>query len=427
MENNNENNEQTQPQTVGNDYNINPDTTVEIPSVNLFSGITVIGIGQGGSQVGLLLENKLRKMTNYSKMISINTAKADLDAIDIPKERKYLIGDGSGAGKNRAFSKKLFWENDDIFNKIIEENKKLFFGTNQVILVVFSANGGTGSGIANKLIAKLSQFCANTTENYTVVRNGKKEAVSIDPYRPNVIGVCITPDITSALESGVDSLENTLECMTEIDTLIKNKIASYFIVKNKLCNDKNVYAKTNENILNGFEKFFKLLGTSNENTILDSKDRFSALSLPGLMAFSTLEDIDKYGMLTPAHGAKVPMLLAELSYSSNEEYQSKLKIFEKFVRNYNLSDTTLGWNDINLVSESNRTELVKSDLVLFAGFSNIETIMEPMKEVLDRKRRALDNVNIQGNAFDGLKEAVEERMAEKRKNTSADIDIDNLI
>lgn len=413
--------------TVGNDYQIPTENT---DNPNLFSGVSVIGIGQGGTNLALLLEKSLRKVSTYSKLLVINTALSDLSVVNIPKERKFLLGMGEGMGKRREEGKKSFWgedgKSDELFNKFVSENNQLFFGSNQLVIVCYSSGGGSGSGIGNKFLMKLTKYCATVDEKYITVKDGKKVSVPIDPYRPNVIGLCLTPDIDSVIDSGEDALNNTMQCMTEIDTLVKNKAASIFIVRNSLPKNlqdgENIYDKTNRNVVDAFTKFIKTIGTSDTNTILDVRDRFAALSYPGLMSFTSIDNPNQYNMLQPAIGSHISGIVAELSYTK-ETYQKKVEKYNRFASNYIVSDQTIGWNDLDKIPENERTELKSSDIILFTGFSGLDSILEPIKAALDRKIKARENDNIQGRAFEELDVIQKQRMAERTKN----LDVDDLI
>lgn len=413
--------------TVGNDYQIPSENNAQ---GNLFSGVTCIGIGQGGTNLAVLLEKSLRKLSNYTKLLIINTAVTDISAVEIPKERKLLVGSGSGAGKKRDVAKELFWgednQNDALFDEFVSKNNQMFFGANQLVLVCYSAGGGTGSGIGNKFLLKLTKYCATVNEQYVTVIDGKKTPVAIDPYRPNVIGICLTPDIESIIDSGEDALNNTMQCMNEINTIVQNKAASVFVVKNSIPKNinsgENIYDKTNQNVVDGFTKFIRMIGTSDTNTILDVKDRFMALSYPGLMAFTTMNEPNRYNMLLPALGSKVPAVVAELAYNK-DNYQAKVDEYNSYAQSYIIADQTIGWNDVDKIPEKDKSDLSTSDIILFVGFSNLDSILEPIKAALDRKIRAGENNNIHGSAFNGLEAITEKRAAERSKN----LDIDNLI
>lgn len=409
-------------QTQGNDYQ----QPVKPLSGNAFSGVTVFALGQGGAALGSLLEKELRRFSNYINLIAINTAEVDLNAVPIPDQNKYKIGLGTGAGKKREYAKDIFFKEDNaIFNEIVEKHKNLLFGENRIVLVVFSSGGGTGSALGPKTTALLTKYCMTLEDDYIRIdpKTGGNIKTSLDGYRPNVLGVCIAPDINSDIDSGTDTLYNSLETMKEIDILVKNKVASFFIVKNEIpknvSSDGGLFDSINKKVLDGFNKFIKKIGTSENNINLDVRDRFQALSSPGLYAFTDLNNSDRYGMYLPVAGSKVSILLAELAYTK-ESYDNKYQTYKNFVKNYRVGDTTIGWNDITSKADSLETE----DIILLGGFDGLEAILEPLKEILDRKMKSIDSSKVEGNAFDKLNEVKETRAANTQKQI---VDIDNLI
>lgn len=411
--------------TVGNDYQI---PTENSDNPNLFSGVTVIAQGQGASNLGVLLEQSLRKVSTYSKLLIINTALSDLSTINIPKERKFLIGNASGMGKNREEGKKLFWGEDgksnELFDKFISSNNELLFGTNQLVLVCFTLGGATGSSCGPKFVAKLSQYCATIDEKYITVIDGKKVSVPIDSYRPNVIGIALLPDFQNDMDNGIDTLQNSLDALKEIDILVQNKVASFMLVQNKVEKsenlNENIFNKTNQKVVKAFYRFIKNIGKTNSDTILDVRDRFNSLGISGLMSFTHLENLEYYSMIPPAFGSTVLRLAGELSYSSLEEKELKYNKYFDFINQFNIADNILGWNDTNI---SNLED--NDDILLLSGYSNLSSIITPLRETLDRKLKSLENKDLQGKSFNNIEKLKNDRIASISKNTN--IDIDNLI
>lgn len=441
MENNNiiENQEQNQEPvtttivTDKNSYDTD-DISVKTNGFNWCSSVTVVAIGQAGSIVGTMLEKRLKQIKEKNNVLILNSAQADLDSIDIPDKFKYLISqEGSGAGKKREYAKNAFWgdnNQNDLFEKIIESNKHKFFGQNKIVLVVFSTGGGTGSAIGPKFTAKLTQYCSNLQEEYVVNTrpDGTPITDKIDNYRPNVIGLCLSPDFKSNTDSGVDTLSNSLECFKEIDILIKNKLASFFIFNNKINEESTngLFTDFNNEIVNGFERFIKKIGFSNTGgTILDMKDRFVALSNPGLMAFYDLSNNYSYGSMLPVKGSTILNVAAELTFDNMETQKNKLNKIKNWLSNYIVSDQTIGWSDINMVSEKDsKDEIRKRDIILLSGFNNISSLLENMKDTLERKLENMKNKELSGSAFSSLASIQEDRNSNKKKT---DVDIDKLI
>lgn len=100
-----------------------------------------VGFGQMGGNIVKSIHVK-----NYVIMAA-NTAQSDLDGLDIPKECKYHILGGYGSSKERKKAKQLLAENNcENFDLLINEIKERFKDC-QVIFLIGSSGGGSGSAI----------------------------------------------------------------------------------------------------------------------------------------------------------------------------------------------------------------------------------------------------------------------------------------
>ena len=101
--------------------------------------VGIIGIGNAGSQVAELATKK------QIDAVVINSSENDLSTIS-NNIIKFPLGDLRGAGKNRTEAKKFL---KDAIKKILnEENFIEFMDDKDVIFVISSTGGGTGSGIS---------------------------------------------------------------------------------------------------------------------------------------------------------------------------------------------------------------------------------------------------------------------------------------
>lgn len=102
--------------------------------------VGVIGIGNCGNQVARLAFKEAQ-----CEVFAINTSEKDLATLEdgIPKR---CIGDLQGSGKNREDAKAFL--KDSIMEIIRDEEFINFMKTKEVVLVVSSMGGGTGSGAA---------------------------------------------------------------------------------------------------------------------------------------------------------------------------------------------------------------------------------------------------------------------------------------
>lgn len=101
--------------------------------------VGVIGIGNCGSQVAELAKNKLA-----IDAVAMNTSEMDLSMVS-DKLTKILIGDGRGAAKNRDVAKSALKSK---IQEIIKREGFEEFIDKDVVFIVSSTGGGSGSGIA---------------------------------------------------------------------------------------------------------------------------------------------------------------------------------------------------------------------------------------------------------------------------------------
>lgn len=95
--------------------------------------IAFIAVGQGGGNIGKLIESK-----GY-KVLYLNTSQEDLDTLKDVKF-KHHIKNGEGCNHDRLKAKKLVASD---FEAIFEETEKL---EADILMVIFATGGGTGSG-----------------------------------------------------------------------------------------------------------------------------------------------------------------------------------------------------------------------------------------------------------------------------------------
>ena len=114
--------------------------------------VGIIGIGNTGNQVAALAMKKLN-----IPVLAINSSEKDLETVPDGVPRR-LISDKSGlsqgAGKNRALAKKYLKES--IMGFLAEETMQKFILDLDVLFVVSSTGGGTGSGTAPLMTSIIS-------------------------------------------------------------------------------------------------------------------------------------------------------------------------------------------------------------------------------------------------------------------------------
>lgn len=199
--------------------------------------IGFLGIGQAGSNVALEFE-RLGYNVAY-----LNTSKEDLDSLKYAKHKIHIRG-GEGASKDRKAVLRLAAESiDDILENITS------ILTQEHIMLLFSAGGGTGSGLGPVIASYLVQI-----------------------QRKVMIGV-ILPD---------DSKESPRTCENAYNTCVDlsglQNIGAMFLLDNANMQDKfdinSVFAKDIDGLLN--------LNNCSKFGNIDKSEIKTILSTPGV-------------------------------------------------------------------------------------------------------------------------------------------------
>lgn len=223
--------------------------------------VGIIGLGNTGNQVAALAKEKLG-----IPVVAINSSEKDLETVpnNIPKK---LISDkdglSAGAGKDRNLAKSYL--KDSITNLLKDQEMIDMISPLDVVFVVSSTGGGTGSGTAPLLANILEATFADT----------------------KVIMIAVLPVNNEALSAHV----NTLEYLNELYKVMDNQ--TYMLYDNDKCAGMPSY-KLLEKVNNEIVKDIDVLRcTYNFTTKLDSIDDRDAkrlISFPGRIVVSRVED-----------------------------------------------------------------------------------------------------------------------------------------
>ena len=106
----------------------------------------VIGSGQGGSRIAQTFWE-----TGYKRVCAINSTSKDLTPIQIPEDRKLVIGDSAdkGAGKKLELGQEYAQHS---YEDIIDLMRRSFDTKFDRIMIAVGAGGGTGAGSAGVLV-----------------------------------------------------------------------------------------------------------------------------------------------------------------------------------------------------------------------------------------------------------------------------------
>lgn len=219
--------------------------------------IATIGIGNAGNQVSELA------MSLYNiPGIAINSSQKDLQTIK--KVPKLVMGDNKGAGKNRDEAKRFvklhaqaLLQQEKIINHIEE---------NDLIFVISSIGGGTGSGMAPILTDILSRKFPN------------KKFVLIEIYPP--------------LAESIAAQQNSIDYLKEVKSFLPN--VAYLAYDNNRKSDlttSEMMRSVNEEIVEALIVFRGDYLYPTPYNSIDEKDMMRFFETPGRMAVYILDDI----------------------------------------------------------------------------------------------------------------------------------------
>lgn len=235
--------------------------------------VGVIGIGNCGNQIACLAHKEAQCYA-----FAINTSENDLSTLpaDIPKK---CVGDAEGTGKNRSAAKQFL--KDSIMELIRDEEFKNFVEKIDVLLIVSSMGGGSGSGMA------------------PMMSNIIREVFRSDDGSEKItILVGVMPRLNEGYSTQVNALDYLHELFDVLDS------PTYMIY------DNNNFAK---------ETSYKVLETVNHQVVedikvlqckyntptpydsIDEKDMKTLLSSPGRIVIASLlgikeKDLDEVGI-----------------------------------------------------------------------------------------------------------------------------------
>ena len=206
------------------------------------SKILLIGLGQCGCN---LVDEMITKNKRYAGVF-INSSIGDLANIKNANSNNTFTFNGTdGAGRNRKLAQSFI--QDDIMRLSSFLTKFSQFKT----MVLFSSlDGGTGSGSLPFMIK--------------VVKKLFKDAVV------NVIGVL------PRLDEDKLKLDNTLDCLSELEPLLKIINSIRFIDNNT----RDTYAEINSEALEDFDLSYSIVGKHKEGNI-DMQDSFNVNTAQG--------------------------------------------------------------------------------------------------------------------------------------------------
>ena len=251
--------------------------------------VSVIGIGNAGGQVAA----KAAENLNVPAM-AINSSEKDLGTIS-GKVMKRVITDkeglGQGAGKNRSLAKKYL--KDSIIKMLSDKEVNSFISDNDVVFIVSSTGGGTGSGTAPLMTSILSSTFVDI----------------------KFIMVGITPVNSEALSAQV----NSLEYLKEVYDILQNQ--TYMIYDNEKMSDLPSYQMMGE-INDEIVKDIDVIRCAHNNPTpydsIDEEDMSRLISFPGLLNIVRLDNIKEKDV---NNTSIEDMLLKKLKSNAHVDFQ----------------------------------------------------------------------------------------------------------
>lgn len=249
--------------------------------------VTICGVGNAGSQTAAQAVDTLN-----IKGMCINTSSRDIDVVKSEKIKKILVGDESGSGKERTRAKKFL--KDSIMKLIDDEECSAVFDSD-VLFIVSSAGGGTGSGMSIMLADIIGEVFPNT----------------------KIIIVGILPAITEALSGQLNAIEYMNELYTSLDG------ATYMLYDNDIptsnnCTEPEVFDSINSSIVHDIDVIRGTYQYPTRFSSIDERDMSNILSTRGRIVVASVEnikekDVDK----TPIED----MLINTIKNNNHAEFQ----------------------------------------------------------------------------------------------------------
>ena len=224
-----------------------------------------VGIGQGGCKIAKSFAD-----LGYES-IYLNTARIDLDALNVGIERRLIVGKSEdGAGKQPKLAEQAVNDSEDMIELMMEE----FFGDVDRIIVCAGAGGGTGTGGAIPLIKLSKKFMSE----------GRK--------KPDSVGLIITSPRKLECSSTIVK-KNAKDLLQAVCKMCGDgQISPLMILNNRRIKNvipkatmKNMWRLANEHVAGLFEEFNTITQTPSDFECMDKSDLETIMLKPGCVSF----------------------------------------------------------------------------------------------------------------------------------------------
>lgn len=385
--------------------------------------VGVIGCGNAGNQTVSAMAAKYRDIP----VLAINCSERDLSTVSKDILQK-VVGDGKGAGKNRTESKKFLAQS--ISDLVSDKDVSAFMHGLDIVFIVSSTGGGTGSGMSLLLSKVLSK--------------GFPEVFPIP--------VGILPSVNEALSTQT----NTIEYLNELYTLLDNP--TYMLYDNEkgtcvgMSTSKMMEAVNNQivediNILRGY------YNTVTKYTSIDDKDAKVLITTPGRLVVASLFNLveqslqnrsidDRLCDFIKAEGFHAPVQRDKIVKRTGVIVNMTADLLNEF--DSSLSKKVQGFIGIAVegfehLAETENRKLPNNVFLILAGLTKINDriaiINERIKEITDAQNQSEDDDEMDMSLVEAVAAKKEYRSQTARSEQKTDvggifaefgIDVDNL-
>lgn len=256
--------------------------------------VGVIGLGNTGNQIAALAAEELK-----IPAMAINSSEKDLETI-ANKIPKILISDtegsSKGAGKNRSLAKTYL--KDSILSIISKEDVQSFISDLNVLFLVSSTGGGTGSGTALLMANIISSMFVDT----------------------HVIVVGILPVMSEALSSHVNSLEYLNELYGNLENqtyMLYDNDSLYNIPSYKMMDT------INREVVRDIDVLRCTYNYTTKYDSIDEQDMKRLISFPGRIMVTRLEDLKERDL---DKSSIEDLLISKIKNTNHVELQRDRKV-----------------------------------------------------------------------------------------------------
>ena len=378
----------------------------------------LISQGQGGANIASVLRQCL---PNNPYWIAVNTSQQDLDQTGLPDEQQFVIGgkNANGAGKLRNIAKQYYndfkmelngKQLDALQSFVYLYEEKLFHPEIQTVIIdLFSADGGTGSGIGPKFTTFLSNYI-NKAASFTY----GGQTFNIDEFntvpRPVIFG--LTPKCL--LSGGEMNIRNTIECFVDMQIAGENGLANFFIADNNLPssvqfkNSEEMYRIINARIAIPLMKF---LGIEMNSSIkcMDLQDKINTLRIPGFSSFVSVSAENKFQYVVP-RGQSCKRVIEMIRYT---EDGSEERAAKQLLQNYDIMcrdvmPVFFEPEKMSIEADVVSKDLVEESMIGLFGFGSLNAVVEDLRANLHRiqesNEKKADIIKSESSGFSSVKE-----------------------